>query len=223
MAYKEQFSELVKKLPQEKDQENFLALFDALEKRDELNRILRDDFLKAYEILDRQNEDQYLRRTTTRTSFALIEGTINNLNTTVLDAYKYGFITLTQNEIEKLEERKQLENGGSRPFFLPLEKKVEFSIIIYAQKIGNIDFKIDSSSPEWKKFKFAIEIRNHLTHPKSLKDIEINEEKISLVLDSTLWFIVLCTDLHKKNYEIMKMNSIATLVKGRIKGIQLGK
>lgn len=60
-------------------------------------------------------------------------------------------------------------------------------------------------------------------HPRTPKDLILNEKQISMVLVSTTWFINMYMNLESQVSEIACKRSLENLVKARIKGIQLGK
>lgn len=74
-----QFIEVVNKMLKEKDKEDFLSLLDSFDTRDKLFYALLEDFQTANDLLKRQFQSQYNRRTFVRTSFAMIEGLLNVL------------------------------------------------------------------------------------------------------------------------------------------------
>ena len=47
---------------------------------------------------------------------------------------------------------------------------------------------LNVSGEDWKKLKKAVEIRNSITHPKSIQDMIISEDDFKRVTDFHDWF-----------------------------------
>lgn len=200
-----------------------LPVIESFDKRNELFTILNNDVKSANNAASLQINDQYLRRTVVRTSFAMIEGLLNILNQTVLDIYKAGFTQLDTEELENLMEETQSKKGVSRPKFMSLNNKVLFSFRIFAKKLGNFDYSIDTTTDEWKEFENAVLIRNHLMHPRNLEDMILNEDQMLSILKTWSWFTATYGDLERQVGDISAKRSLENLIKARIKGIQAGK
>lgn len=220
---REQFEDVVRGLLPEKDQEDVLALIDAFDTRDELFQTLTDDDKLANEALQKNFTDQYLRRTFVRTNFAMMEGLLNVLTFTVIEASKSGVITLTKDEIVKLTEETITKTGEIRPKFLSVGKKVQFSFLIFAQKMGGFDYVLDTSTKEWKEFEAAIDVRNQLMHPRTIADLMITQEQLDLIYRASNWFISQYTSLQGNVGEMANKRSLENAIKARIKGIKAGK
>jgi len=221
--FREQFEELVKKFMHGKEQEDFLAFIDTFDRRNDLYRALQSDVTSANHMLRENSQDQYLRRTFVRTTFAMIEGLLNVLTDEVLETHRSGFIELSKDEIEKLTERAVTGKGETRPRFLPLGAKVQFSFLIFARKIGGLDYSLDTTTKEWETFESAIEVRNQLMHPRGMDDLTVNDMQISIVLDASNWFLDQHGKLNRQVGEVVSQRSLENLLKGRKKGIQSGK
>jgi hypothetical protein len=222
-TYRELFEEIVSKLFHGNDRENFLAYLDILDKSNELFNVLTDDFIVANDALGAEFQSQFWRRTLVRTSFATIEGLINSLNQTIMETFNSGFIELTGKEIEELTEQVRTRKGDLRPKFLPLGNKVSCSFAIFTRRLGGFDYSIDTTTAEWKRFESAIQVRNQLMHPRMLAEMNLGDDQISLVIDSTSWFLDTYTALQREVGEMNRKHSLENLINGRIKGILSGK
>ena len=221
--YREQFEELVNKLLKGKSKDDFLLLLDSFDTRDKLFHALLDDFKTSNELLKENNQSQYYRRTLVRTAFAMIEGLLNVLTQTVLETSKNGFFELSKHELEKITEQTISKNGQLRAKFISLTEKMQFSFSIFSQKMGGFEFVVDTTTNNWEKFETAISVRNQLMHPRTPKDLLLDDKQLSIVLDTTIWFIDLYKDLEKQVGEMSSKRSLDNLIKARIKGIQSGK
>lgn len=194
-----------------KQREQFLAILDSTDLREELFIALQEDAQTSLENLRLDNQNQYLRRTAVRTNLAMVEGLTNCLNQLLLVSYQQGQITLTENEIENITEQKTKKNGGVRPFFLSLGDKIQKSFALFSKKIGGSEFLFDTTSSEWRLLESSIQIRNQIMHPKRIEDFSISDDQIKIITQAPTWFIAQYTfllkqvtaNLHNKNAEII--------------------
>lgn len=63
----------------------------------------------------------------------------------------------------------------------PFQRKVERVLEGIGGKTGD--------SPEWDQFTRAVDVRNRLTHPKSIKDLEVSRVDYALVCDAMDWIM----------------------------------
>jgi hypothetical protein len=167
-----------------------LKAYDSeLNKTVQLVSVLQDDYNVVLRELQKDWDNYLRRRVVVRALFALVEGAVFALKSQVLLKYDRGDCELSRKEREKLLERK-LDSAGNptdSPRFLPLKDNIKFVFHIYAQKVGDITFRFDFDT-RWDDFRDAIEIRNSLTHPKSLDDLNVNDSKLKRVLRAAEWF-----------------------------------
>ena len=208
---KDTFGELLKKFPSLKNPEDFLALIETFDRNNELFKILLNDSMTSKDASRADIENQYLRRTFVRTSFATIEGLLNILNQSVVDIYKNEFFALTNEELENLTEETRTKKGETRLKFMPLNKKLQFSFEIFARKIGGIDYKIDTTTDKWKEFENAIYIRNRLTHPRLPEDMLLDEKQMAVVLNAYSWFVDIYKEMESKTAEASSKKSLEAL------------
>lgn len=55
------------------------------------------------------------------------------------------------------------------------------------------EFLVNFGTEQWEKFRYAIEIRNRVTHPKRHADLEISDNDISTCLTAFFWFLEFAT------------------------------
>lgn len=172
-------------------------LFDSFDKQSELFNALKNDAVFVNNLLKQDSNNQYLRRIFIKTTFSVIEGYLNVLNQSVLDLHKYGEVQLTKQEIEQLAEIQERKDKNI-PKFMPFNKKVRFSLEIYARKAGGFEYSIDTETTKWKNFEASILIRHRLTHPHKTEDLMIGEDELGIILDASNWFLDVTTNLYKK-------------------------
>ena len=89
--------------------------------------------------------------------------------------------------------------------------------------MGSFEYSVDITTIQWINFETAINIRNQLMHPRTLADLTLDDQQMSLILDSSTWFLTLYSDLEHQVGEMSSKRGIENLIKARIRGIQLGK
>jgi hypothetical protein len=225
--YRKEVEDLLGKLPhgrlREDQIEELLAFADTNDKRDELFQTIGDDVNIARQALKQNPQSQFLWRTFVRTTFAMVEGSLNILADELLEMQKRSSIRLTKDETEKLTEQAPTKDGKNKPRFISLAKKVLCVFLIYSQKMADFDYVIDTTTKEWENFQDAIEIRNRLTHPRTAADLYIADKQQSTVLDGSSWFLSQNTALRRQIGVVLSQRMSEDLIKGRIKGILLGK
>lgn len=222
MKYKDFIEKWAKENGYEDKIKEALPFIELQDQRGELFGILQGDVSTANEALKQNPTNQYLRRTVVRTTFAMVEGLLNMLAQNVLDGYRNKQFLITKEELEKITEEVSTKKGNRRKF-MPIGEKVTFSFKIFAQKFGGVNFLVDSTTEGWDKFEEAVSIRNHLTHPRQLDDMSVDNKQISLIMSVSKWFIALYTKLLNQIGDAMQKNIVKNLLTARIKGIQSGK
>lgn len=152
-------------------------------------QILIDDILVAAERLEKENLDTH-KRELIRTIFAGIEGNI---------WYYQERIKKLASDIEILDsttllalEQKQchVANDGSYSTKnVYISTKTMFRFVYKIAKEINKDLDIDFGNGGWEKLNKAYEIRNRITHPKTIDDLSISRQDVEIVLSGSVWLI----------------------------------
>jgi hypothetical protein len=129
-----------------------------------------------------------------RAVFALIEAVVEQHKLLLLDLDENGAISLGNEVTQVLSEKKG---------YLPLRRKIEAVYRAAADAFGQpVDVQGDRHS--WQTFMSAIEVRNRITHPKSVQQCQVRWEDLDIVRDSENWFrsnlhreLVLAVDHHR--------------------------
>ena len=79
--------------------QDLLPIIGTFDQRNQLFSILQSDVQMARDAASQQVQNQYLRRTVVRTTFAMIEGLLNILSQTVLAIHDDGFAELSKEEM----------------------------------------------------------------------------------------------------------------------------
>jgi hypothetical protein len=127
-------------------------------------KVLIQDVRRIEEKMRTSCEDQYLRRTYYRTEFAFIEAGLFGL---MYAAHK--------GDASNLKEKKAfLDNVYDT--FTELAATLETEI------------RIDKQSREWDGLAKAIKVRDRITHPKKVADLDISEKELEYLHRAALFF-----------------------------------
>lgn len=103
-----------------------------------------------------------------------------------LERYKF-----TPGDISMLEEQTYDVDGKGkvrkRKIFLKTANNLRFAFNVSAKL--TLDFNLDASGKGWESYKKAVKIRNRITHPKNISDLNISKEEMSTVREAFMWFI----------------------------------
>ncbi|MFN0045045.1 MAG: hypothetical protein ACKVOS_01075 [Sphingorhabdus sp.] len=134
------------------------------------------------------NESQPARRDFVRTAFAAIEGWLwlYRQNIQEMVASIRGLTPLERSAFEEksfgINETGQLKEQER---FVPLTAMFRFVVKLAEKEFG--ERLIDFSSADWQNFNHAIRIRNRITHPKTIEDLNLSKQDIELVRGALLW------------------------------------
>ena len=137
---------------------------------------LADDVIQVTHIME-QRGDELSHRLYVRTVFAFVEGVIQSMKSaTLLFDELNNPRLLTAEEVTVLkEEDVQLGEHGKveiKKRKISLLSNFEFALYSYA-KIQRQEFALDKGGEGWRSLREAIRIRDRLTHPHTLKDLEV--------------------------------------------------
>jgi len=156
----------------------------------EMNDALYRD-VSQWEAILAEKDSQISRRAYTRAIFAYAEGMIYQTKQRVMELHPIMGRELSYTEFGLLNEItcNLNENGTTfeRPFFVRIADNFRFTVNI-VEKVFGKDLNIDFGEDEWDSFVKSVRIRNRLTHPKKLGDIEIDDEKMIQITRAFRWF-----------------------------------
>ena len=172
--------------------------------------ILGGDAKRAEDEWRRDPTSQFHRRTYVRAGFAYIEGHVYRLKQLILslDNHKLGLqsqrggapspnapavlTVLTGGDRLILEEQSfdvdDKGNSYAKQAFVRLDKNIKFAFRTFA-KATDIPFKLDLETAGWRAFQKATEVRNRITHPKSISDLSISDTEIDTVHNGFVWYL----------------------------------
>jgi len=132
------------------------------------------------------------RRAYVRALFAMVEGSVYLLKQTVLSAgvrSRSGLLSVGEYAL-LIEQSYDLNKKGEineQVKFLRLPDNLRFTTNCLAK---TFDCKLDLGvgGLNWDNFLTAIEIRNRITHPKSIGEFDISKQEVELVRSVSYWF-----------------------------------
>ena len=151
--------------------------------------ILFEDLITSAKLLS--GESQFSRRSYVRTLFALIEGMVYQMKRVALCAYEADQVEFNEAEISILkEETYELTTKGtakSRQGYPKTLENILFAFYVYGKVFKSI-FEPDVRSNGWQSLQQAMKIRNRITHPKNINDMNISDEDIKILDNASKWF-----------------------------------
>jgi len=144
---------------------------------------------------DRKKLSQPERRVFVRSAFATIEAEVYVMKQMAVSWHPGLKWRPTISEAERAfaqEHEYRLTDSGdveTRRAKISLEANLRFAFKLLA-KAGSVPSELDVSGSEWQSFRRAIKIRDRITHPKSVSDLNISDEDYNEVTAGLRWIVV---------------------------------
>ena len=151
-----------------------------------------DDAHWAEQALDKE-DNQFTRRAYVRNIFAMIEGSIWVLKQTVL------FAPVPEGRVKKLspaeyallsDKTYELKSNGQtkeQTKYLKLPENFRFTFGVLKKYFGT-EFNLGVGTVVWDNFLAAQEIRNRITHPKTVTEFEVSDSELATCKEACSWF-----------------------------------
>lgn len=151
---------------------------------DKLFYALVQDVIEVTHVWE-QRGDEFSHRLYVRTVFAFVEGIVQVMKSAAMLADGLNDPRLlTPEEVTLLkEEDVQIGNAGHielRKKRISLLPNFQFAFLTYA-KARNDTVALDKGGEGWQCFREAVKIRDRLTHPHTVKDLEVPEKDLETV------------------------------------------
>jgi hypothetical protein len=150
-----------------------------------LAKVLRDDVRRF-----RAGEDSAMRRAFVRAVFSCIEGTSFGFRYAALHLARTRGVTLSPGEIQMckevtyvLDERGQVEE---RQLISSSLANVRFALRIFSKSVGS-PYEFPAGESGFEKLQVAQRIRNRLTHPRRLEELEVTSDEQDVVATAFDW------------------------------------
>jgi hypothetical protein len=136
------------------------------------------------------NSTPFFHRTVVRTFFSMVEGLAFQMRQVTLATLEpYGRLSVEEVALLR-EERYSLNTKGepqTKESFQPVLSSLLFSLRTYVKNHG-ASFAPDVSHHGWQAMQRSVEIRNRVTHPKSVADLSLSEEDQKKLVDASHWW-----------------------------------
>ena len=155
-----------------------------------LIRTLLDDVMSA---VDRVNAGapQIVRRDLVRTMFAGVEGVTWALKQSALLQHRTGQVQFSAAEQSMLEELvPELDDKGrviERSARLTFKRNLQFSFLAFAKSEG-VEFPLATGENGWEAFQQSLAIRDRLTHPKDVDELQVSDEDLRILDKAAVWW-----------------------------------
>ncbi len=148
---------------------------------------LVNDMKTAEEKMDNQ---QHSRRVYVRTLFAMIEGVTYAMKVALFGIGRE-YCRLKVPDLVVLKGSTfDLNNKGEiqeKPKHFQIPGNLRFTVRSVERVLeSRIDLGVGTQ--DWTKFKKAVTIRNHITHPKNSRDFDISDEDLECIRSVNSWF-----------------------------------
>jgi hypothetical protein len=154
------------------------------------SKALGDDIDELGELY-KSNSSPSVTRSLVRAYSAYIEASVFEMRQVALQRYRGNPELFSPEEesvlLEKsvfLDRKGKVQSKDDYQRFLPL---VLFSIRAYARSYG-ANFEPDTGDHRWESFQHFVSFRNRLMHPKSLLDIEFDDDDLLKMMAALDWF-----------------------------------
>jgi hypothetical protein len=152
-------------------------LLNSIERLGEIMKVLVSDTDRARTLLSTENSP-YARRNYIRTFFAMIEGLTFQMKQVALERENQGFVTFSPSEHDQLLE-------DSR--FVRSLDNIRLSFESFARAHGS-SFRPNYGDHRWDRLGKGIRIRNGITHPKRLSDLDITDTDVQTLREGIVWY-----------------------------------
>lgn len=135
--------------------------------------------------------EQYHRRIFLRSFISSSEAITFRLKEFFAAQIEHLGISITHNEHMILrEQRVEIKDNGTldtRDLILPHVANLKFSLNFLVRKL-DLQRKPNFGEQGWEDYRFALEKRNNLTHPKFPNDLIISDEDFGRIINGWIWF-----------------------------------
>ena len=186
-------------MPMTREQESLLAALDTFY---ETTKALLWDVGRCHDALvplvtdypdptpEQRREGQFWIRMFNRSLFALVEGVTYTMQQLAIRLHELGQLRLSLGELYiLLQKRYRWDKGQVRESdnFNSAIDNLHIAFSFFPRAFG-IDFSLDTQDHRYASFRQAMKIRDAITHPKSLRDLELSSAAISQISDAGKWF-----------------------------------
>jgi hypothetical protein len=180
-----------------------MDLYNDLEELQGMTRLLIDDVKKLRPKVgegspDPSDDEKAYRRFYVRAVFALVEAFVEQHRRLVIHLCRAGKMRLSEHKLNQLQQTKRILDAGGvvvreESNYMRIFDKIKEVYKAAAAGFGS-PLTVTFGDDHWREFKYAMEIRNQITHPKSIEDCWIFEPSLQKVIAAHEWFRELQND-----------------------------
>jgi hypothetical protein len=142
-------------------------------------------------------EMSFWYRNLARASMAYVEGLLYVMRQLIVASEERDEIELTEGERWLVKERtfsfnpeakdrkKRIKERGR---FNRLSENFVLALDLFPRVFGST-YEVDFSGEGWRSMKSLIELRNSVTHPKTVEDVLLRADAPGMIQSATLWFL----------------------------------
>lgn len=164
---------------------------DQITVRESFQSIVLRDVLRSIERFEKNNS-QNCKRDLIRTMFAGLEGNLWALKEFVKSTSEdLGLLPSLVNMALSEKDYSVSEQGEVKEKIRFISMPITIKLIAKLMRGISSELVIDFGSDGWSNLNKAIKIRNRITHPKHITDLEISDEDIATSMSGFFWFLSL--------------------------------
>jgi len=133
---------------------------------------------RSIRLLMQNDADQFLRRVAIRSSLASIEGTVHALKQIEVKMLQIFPLQLSANQKDNL----------TKSWGVPAFQNIKTCLTVLARFAHGPHAEVASDS-EWSSFESVVRLRHRITHPKTVKDLDISDEELAEFLKCIRMFL----------------------------------
>lgn len=148
----------------------------------EMSAYLNEDLREAAELF-KFTTHGFAYRTCLRTLFSELEAKMFLFHELLLHMHDKSMLELSTEEILILKEQSCSVGHNGKIYtsqkFIPFKDNLLFTLSL-SERFLNKDVFRDTTDPKWQDVLALIEIRNRITHPKKMSDLQISDREVKI-------------------------------------------
>jgi hypothetical protein len=151
---------------------------------------LHEDVVRCTTMLD-EEDSAFWRRALVRALFAELEGATHCMKQVAfISRFRSDANFSIPDKIVLLEQAYELDEKGeakAQSVKIKLTHNIRFAFKAFARAgCASYDLKVDGVG--WQSLKKGIKIRDRLTHPKKVEDLNVSDQELEIILEALSWF-----------------------------------
>jgi hypothetical protein len=165
--------------------------WDAYEEFKATVSVLHSDVVTCSERLNKEGGGQYWRRALVRAFFAKVEGVIYCMKRIAYSCRFQPGVEFSDGELMVLIEKTYQPNDkgevDEQRMQTSMKNNIKFAFRAYA-RAHLADYKLNVGDNGWNDFRNSLAVRDRLTHPKEVRNLEVSDEELKCLQRAFDWF-----------------------------------